>query len=62
MSSTDVHSIISFDEEKPRRGATAWTAGFYAFVVLAVVLILVRAMWPPEERLTRDHAAVTQPR
>ena len=70
--STGVHEILpsaaglrsasGISEVTRGGGQMAWAAGFYAAIVIAVVLLLVRGMWPPENRLTPDRTSVTQVR
>lgn len=64
---TGVHEIIApalngdFADPAPRSDAPWAAAAFYAAIALAVVLIVIRSVWPPDEhRLTPDPSAVTQ--
>jgi hypothetical protein len=62
---TGVHDIISArDIPNPgsRRDEKPWAAGFYVAVALTVLLLLIRGLWPPEDRLTAEPHDVTQVR
>jgi hypothetical protein len=58
---TDVHDIIE-STNTGRRGEAPWAAAFYAAIIVAILMVLLRGLWPPEDRLTRESAGVTQVR